>query len=85
MSSHQLRLLLIMILLVVFVIGLIVLTALNITEGTGFGVVAGGVPLLLAAFLDAIAVERRRRDPEVSALADDVRKDVGEANSGANG
>lgn len=74
------------ILLGVFVIGLIVLTALGITEGTGFGAVAGGVTLLLAAFLDASAVERRRRDPEVSALADDVRKkDVGEVNSGANG
>lgn len=85
MVLHQQRLLAIAGLLGMCLIGLVLCLVTGVTEGTVVGVFGTGVTLLLPAFLDAAAVERRRRDPELSALPDDVRKDAVEGNSGASG
>lgn len=72
MSSHRLRTILIFALTLAALIGVIVLVALGIHEGTGFGIVTGVLGTAVPALFDALGVERRRRDPAKTALADDV-------------
>lgn len=74
MSSHKIRLAVIAALLLTALVGAIVLVALEQTTGPGFGFVTGVFTTMLPAFLDAATVERRRRDPRVPALPDDVRE-----------
>lgn len=73
MNSHRQRLWVIFAAWAIVAIGLIVLVALGITEGTGFGAIIGIESALTPALLDALAVERRRRDPSKTAIADDKR------------
>jgi hypothetical protein len=73
MSSHRLRVILIFALTLSALIGVIVLVALGIHEGTGFGIVTGVLGTAVPALFDALGVERRRRDPARPAVSDDVR------------
>lgn len=72
MDSHRLRVIAILVAWAIVTIGLIVLVALGQTEGTGFGVVAGIEAALTPALVDALAVERRRRNPTTRAIKDDI-------------
>jgi hypothetical protein len=74
MSSHRLRVIALLVLAAIALIGVIVLIALGIHEGTGFGVLTGVLGTLVPALLDALTVERRRRDPGKVAIADDVNE-----------
>jgi hypothetical protein len=62
------------ILTIVALIGVIIFAALGQTEGTAFGIVVGILTTGVAGLADASAVEARRRDPSVAAIADDIRK-----------
>jgi hypothetical protein len=75
MSSHRLRVFAILSVVLVALIGVIVLVALGVSEGTGFGALLGVLGTATTAFFDALGVERRRRNPAIPALADDVRSD----------
>lgn len=72
MKDHQIRLLVIAALVIVALIGMIVLSAVNVTSGTGFGAVAGVLTVGVPALLDAARVEARRRTPGKRAIANDV-------------
>lgn len=73
MPSHRLRVIIIAVVAVVALIGVIVLTAMGISSGTGFGVVAGVLTLAVPALIDSSAVEARRLNPDVAAMPDDIR------------
>lgn len=53
--------------------GIVALEATGHGSGTAFGVLLGANGTLFVALTDALAVERRRRDPHRVAIADDVR------------
>ena len=72
MPSHRLRVIAILVAWAVATIGLIVLLALERTSTVEFGIVAGLVATLTPALVDAVTVERRRRDPAKVAVSDDV-------------
>ncbi len=72
MKQHQVRVLALGLLVLSTLIGIIVLSALGQSSGTGFGVLTGAFGIALPGFMDAIAVETRRRKPGVAAIADDV-------------
>ncbi len=71
MPQHQLRVILIFVAWLAAVIGLVVLLALGVAEGTGFGVVTGILGTLTPALVDSLAVEQRRRTPGRHAISDD--------------
>lgn len=73
MSSHRLRILVVLSVVLVALVGVIVLVALGIHEGTGFGVVTGVLGTAVPALFDALGVERRRRNPSIPAISDDIR------------
>lgn len=72
MPQHRFRLLLIAFAWLAALAALVAFVLEGITEGTGFGAVVSAVGLLTTAFVDAAAVERRRRAPGKRAIADDV-------------
>lgn len=71
MNSHQLRVIVILVAWLAATIGLIVLVAQGVSDGTGFGIIAGIVSTLTPALVDSMAVERRRRTPGQHAIEDD--------------
>lgn len=72
MASHHTRVLLIGALFGVALLGQIVLMALGRFGETESAVLGGVTAVLLPALVDATAVERRRRDPNSTAIIDDV-------------
>lgn len=81
MPSHRLRVILVFALTLSALIGVIVLVALGIHEGTGFGIVTGVLGTAVPALFDALGVERRRRTPGVPAIKDDVPAATDSANA----
>jgi hypothetical protein len=73
-SYHRTRLIVNAVLWALSLVGVVVLSALELADSVGFGIVVGANTTLLAALTDAAMVERRRRDPRVRAIADDVRQ-----------
>lgn len=71
MISHKLR---VSVLTGLVVLALTALSALVYLgrDATELAVVSGALSVLLPALLDALGVERRRRDPSMTGLVDDV-------------
>jgi hypothetical protein len=69
---HALRLQVIGTLFGLSLVCLTFLLSRGVTEGTGLGAIASAVTLLGGAFMDALAVEKRRRTPGQKAISDDV-------------
>ena len=84
MISHQQRVTVLASLVALALVALGVLLYLG-HDATELAAVSGALAVLMPALLDSIGVERRRRDPSVPALVDDVlappseRRDAGQS------
>lgn len=74
MSSHQLRLRLIGAAFALVTIALVLSSVLGAT-GDVVASLVSAEGLLVAAIIDAVLVERRRRNPDADAVGDDVKRD----------
>lgn len=73
MITHQLRVRILGIASIVALLTIVGLTLANQTESQAFALVAGVFGLATAGFFDALGVERRRTNPALAAILDDVR------------
>lgn len=71
MTSHQFRVIVILLAWAIAFISLIILIVNQVTDGTGFGAVIGILGTLTPALIDSLAVEKRRRTPGQHAVEDD--------------
>lgn len=84
MLPHQYRLYAILLLTVLDIVGLVASRYFGVEvvpeAGPLIETALGTALLILApALADAVAVERRRRDPKLAGLSDDVREEEGES------
>lgn len=73
MIPHRLRVQIIALANFVAFVAIVVLTELGRVESQGFAIAVAAQAVLFPALLDALAVERRRRDRTRPAIVDDER------------
>lgn len=72
MLNHRYRVLIILAALALTVVALVVASAVEAPD-TVLAALSTLIGVLAPAFVDALMVERRRRNPRIPAIADDVR------------
>ncbi len=72
MRSHQLRLQLLVALTIAFAIGALSLFLAGAWSDAASGVFGTALGILVPACIDALKVDRRRRDPAARAVVDEV-------------